>query len=222
MARFNRPSFLSLLGLLLGLIVQSNAAPAPIVNGLEARGALDVDSESHRHHPRPPTDHQHSHPPYPPTLKVREDDSEGSGLNEDGPKPKLDVPMADEHHHRHHHHPHPPSLAARSEDEEVFTNYPPPPPHWPPPSPPQWPPHGPPPHQWPPHGPHPPSARSLDTIDDDEEASTNYPQTDSHLKWPPSPPPGIGYPPETKSALSEDGASSDTQEINARVRLSSV
>lgn len=73
MARFNQPTLLSLLGLFLGLLSQSNAAPAPRV----ARD-VDVESESYQRH-RPPGFH-HGYPPFPPTLKVREESAEGSGL----------------------------------------------------------------------------------------------------------------------------------------------
>ncbi|KAL1855622.1 hypothetical protein Plec18170_004344 [Paecilomyces lecythidis] len=78
MARFNQPTLLSLLGLFLGLLSQSNAAPAPRV----ARD-VDVESESYQRH-RPPGFH-HGYPPFPPTLKVREESAEGSVDNADAP-----------------------------------------------------------------------------------------------------------------------------------------
>ncbi|GAD94228.1 hypothetical protein PVAR5_2852 [Paecilomyces variotii No. 5] len=74
MARLNQPTLLSLLGLFLSLVSQSNAAPAPRVNGLEARDVNIDGSESH-----------HGYPPFPPTLKVREEESEGSVDNNEAP-----------------------------------------------------------------------------------------------------------------------------------------
>lgn len=85
MARFRPPNYIALLGLLLTLLVQSNAAPRPVADSLksvssvaevEAR-AVNTGSEPDGQHLPPP--HCHHLPPHE-RLQIREDGAESLGL----------------------------------------------------------------------------------------------------------------------------------------------